>query len=354
MPEEIYIDDLLHAMIQKGASDLHLTVGVPPVFRISGDLVRQGERNFGPKELKTLIYSIMDEQQIRRFENEKELDFAYSVSGLGRFRVNVFYQRDSHAAVLRAIASEIKTVEQLGIPSITKELALLPRGLFLVTGPTGSGKSTTLAALIDYINQNRKCHIITIEDPIEYLHKHKGCVVNQREVGSDTFGFLEALKRVLRQDPDVILLGEMRDLETISTAITAAETGHMVFATLHTIDAAQTIDRIIDVFPPVQQEQIRLQLSNAIQGVLCQTLAKKVTGGRVPAVELMIGTNAIRALIREGKTHQIHTTIQMSGKQGMITMDQSLKDLYKKNIISKEEALSLCSNPSEFRQFITE
>ena len=292
--------------------------------------------------------------QSRRFGTDKELEFAYSVQGLGRFRVNVFYQRDSHAAVLRAIASEIKSVEQLGIPASTKELALLPRGLFLVTGPTGSGKSTTLAGLIDHVNNTRKCHIITIEDPIEYLHRHKNCVVNQREVGSDTFGFGQALKRVLRQDPDVILLGEMRDLETIQTAITAAETGHMVFATLHTNSAADTVDRMIDVFPPMQQEQIRLQISNSLQAVLCQTLCKKITGGRVPAVELMIGTNAGRALIREGKSHQLTTTIQMSGKQGMITMDYCLKDLYKRNIISKEEALSKCSNPAEFRQLLAE
>ncbi len=354
MADEIYIDDLLHGMLKAGASDLHLTVGVPPVMRISGELQRVGEKPFGPKELKSLIYTFLSEQQIRKFENEKELDCAYSVSGLGRFRVNVFYQRDSAAAVLRAINAEILSVEQLGIPTVTRELALLPRGLFLVTGPTGSGKSTTLAALVDHVNNSRKSHIITIEDPIEYLHKHKNCVVNQREVGSDTHGFVEALKRVLRQDPDVILLGEMRDLETISTAITAAETGHMVFATLHTIDAAQTVDRMIDVFPPSQQEQVRLQLSNSLQAVLCQTLCKKITGGRVPAVELMIGTSAIRSLIREGKSHQIHTTIQMSMKQGMITMDQTLKDLYKKNVISKEEALAKASNPVEFRQFIAE
>jgi len=354
MAKEYFIDDLLHYIVKKGASDLHLTVGLPPVMRVSGELQKFGNEIFKPDALKTLIYSFMNEQQIRRFENEKELDFAYSIPGLGRFRVNVFNQRDSTAAVLRAISSEIKSVEALGIPPITKDLALLPRGLFLVTGPTGSGKSTTLAALTDHINQSKKSHIITIEDPIEYLHKHKNCVVNQREVGSDTHSFTEALKRVLRQDPDVILLGEMRDLETISTAVSAAETGHMVFATLHTIDAAQTMDRMIDVFPPSQQDQIRLQLSNALQAVLCQTLCRKITGGRVPAIELMIATSAIRSLVREGKSHQIHTTIQMSGKLGMITMDQSLKDLYKKNIISKEEALGKASNPVEFRQFIME
>ncbi len=354
MAKEYFVDDLLFQMSKLGASDLHLTTGVPPMVRVSGDLQKMGDEILTPKALKMLVYSIINEQQIRRFENDKELDFAYSISGLGRFRVNIFYQRDSTAAVMRAISSEIKSVEQLGIPQVTRDLALLPRGLFLVTGPTGSGKSTTLAALIDHINQVRKSHIITIEDPIEYLHKHKNCVVNQREVGSDTHGFAEALKRVLRQDPDVILLGEMRDLETISTAITAAETGHMVFATLHTIDAAQTVDRMVDVFPPTQQEQIRIQLANALQAVLCQTLCKKVTGGRVPAVELMIATGAIRALVREGKSHQIHTTIQMSAKLGMITMDQSLKDLFKRNVISKEEALSKASNPNEFRQFIME
>jgi twitching motility protein PilT len=354
MAKEYFIDDLLSQMSKLGASDLHLTTGIPPMVRVSGDLQKMGEDTLTPKALKLLIYSVMNEQQIRRFENDKELDFAYSIPGLGRFRVNIFYQRDSTAAVMRAISSQILSVEQLGIPPITKDLALLPRGLFLVTGPTGSGKSTTLAALIDFLNQTRKSHIITIEDPIEYLHKHKSCIVNQREVGSDTHGFNEALKRVLRQDPDVILLGEMRDLETISTAITAAETGHMVFATLHTIDAAQTVDRMIDVFPPSQQEQIRVQLSNALQAVLCQTLCKKITGGRVPAIELMIASGAIRALVREGKGHQIHTTIQMSAKLGMITMDQSLKDLYKRNVISKEEALSKASNPVEFRTFLME
>jgi twitching motility protein PilT len=354
MPEEYFVDDLLHEVKVRGASDLHLTVGVPPTMRVNGELLPMGETKLDPKGLKLLVYSMMEEGQIKRFELDRELDFAYSVGGLGRFRVNVFLQRDSVAAVMRAIPVEIPQIKDLGLPDVTKELVTLPRGLILVTGPTGSGKSTSLAAMIDAINTTRKCHIITIEDPIEFLHKHKMSLVNQREVGSDTLSFANALKHVLRQDPDVILVGEMRDLETISTAITAAETGHLVFATLHTIDAPQTIDRIIDVFPPGQQGQIRLQLSNSIQAIFCQTLCRKISGGRVPAIEVMIGTPAIRNLIREAKTHQLSSSIQMSQKQGMQTMDQSLKDLFKKRLISKEEAVSKASAPHDLAQFLTE
>jgi twitching motility protein PilT len=293
----------------------------------------------------------MTQRQREAFENDLELDISYSLPGHGRFRVNVFRQRDAIGSVMRAIPFEILPLEDLGIPSQVANFAYLPRGFVLVTGPTGSGKSTTLASLIDLINRNRPSHIMTIEDPIEFLHEHKRSVVNQREIGTDTHGFAPALKHVLRQDPDVILVGEMRDLETIQIALTAAETGHLVFGTLHTQDAPQTVDRVIDVFPPHQQEQIRVMLAGALKGVVCQTLLKHASGrGRVAATEIMTMTSGIRNLIREGKTHQIYSAIQAGAKEGMVAMDQSLASLVKAGKISYDDALEKCQNVGEFNR----
>jgi twitching motility protein PilT len=348
-PNDFYtILDLMREAVERGASDVHLTAGSPPCLRIDGELHRLALEPLTPKMLKELIYSMMSEIQIRQFELERELDFSYSIKNLGRFRVNVFMQRGSVGSVIRAVPTTKLSIEQLGLPPVTKDIAMRPRGIILVTGPTGSGKSTSLAAMIDYINENRRGHIITVEDPIEFLHDHKGCLVNQRELGNDTKGFAEALRHVLRQDPDVILVGELRDIESMGTAITAAETGHLVFATLHTNDAAQTIDRIIDVFPVHQQAQIRLQLANSLQAVFCQTLCRRIGGGRVLAYELLIATNAVRNLIREGKIHQIPTVIETSQGLGMRTLETSLVELVKKQIVSKEDARAHATNPAEF------
>jgi twitching motility protein PilT len=344
--------DLMREAVERGASDVHLTAGSPPALRMDGEIFPLALDPLTGKELKELIYSMMSETQIRNFELERELDFSYSIKNLGRFRVNVFQQRGSVSSVIRTVPTNKLSIEQLGLPLVTKDLVLRPRGLILVTGPTGSGKSTSLAAMIDFINENRKGHIITIEDPIEFLHDHKGCLVNQREVGADTLGFAQALKRVLRQDPDVILVGELRDTESMGTAITAAETGHLVFATLHTNDAAQTIDRIIDVFPVHQQAQIRLQLANSLQAVFCQTLVRRIGGGRCMAYELLIANNATRNLIREGKIHQIPTVIETNTAMGMRTLETSLVELVKKQIASKEDAREHATNPAEFdKQF---
>jgi twitching motility protein PilT len=340
--------DLMREAVERGASDVHLTAGSPPALRMDGEIHPLALEPLTGKILKELIYSMMSETQIRTFELERELDFSYSIKNLGRFRVNVFQQRGSVGSVIRTVPTTKLTIEQLGLPLVTKDLVLRPRGLILVTGPTGSGKTTSLAAMIDFVNENRKGHIITIEDPIEFLHDHKGCLVNQREIGADTLGFAQALKRVLRQDPDVILVGELRDTESMGTAITAAETGHLVFATLHTNDAAQTIDRIIDVFPVHQQAQIRLQLANSLQAVFCQTLVRRVGGGRCLAYELLIANNAARNLIREGKIHQIPTVIETNVAMGMRTLETSLVDLVKKQIVSKEDAREHASNPGEF------
>ncbi len=348
------IDDLLKKAIELNASDLHLKAGSPPGFRIRGELIpMEGADKLSSQDVRDLVFPILTQEKRAMFEKEKELDFAYSVPGVSRFRVNLFLGRGAFGAVFRAIPYKIKTIDELGLPEVLKELALKPRGLVLVTGPTGSGKSTTLAAMVDYINTNRRCHIMTIEDPIEFLHQDKLAYVNQREVYEDTHSFNAALKRVLRQDPDVILIGEMRDLETISAAVTAAETGHMVFATLHTTSAAQTVDRIIDVFPPHQQQQIRMQLSNVIEGVLCQTiLPRKDKQGLTVAMEIMIAVPAIRNLIREGKTHMMDNVIQSSKAQGMQTLDQCLRDLVLKGIVSVEDALSKSSQPENLRMMI--
>ena len=333
--------ELLQLTIKEKASDLLIAAGVPPVIRVDGELVRTRNPEMSPDECRRLIYSVLTEQQKGRFERDKELDFSLSVAGLARFRLNVHMQRGSVAAAVRTIAHQIPSIDDLGLPRIVYDLSRKPRGLVLVTGPTGSGKSTTLASLIDLINTEKAAHIITVEDPIEYLHHHKKCVVEQREVEADTESFAMALKFALRQDPDVILIGEMRDLETIAAAITAAETGHLVFATLHTTDAAQTVDRMIDVFPPYQQQQIRLQLSVVLEGILAQQLLPKASGrGRCLACEVLIGTPAVQSLIREGKTHQLYATMETSSKYGMTTLDRSLALLYRKGLISYETALN--------------
>lgn len=347
------IDDLLMQVIEKGASDLHITAGSPPVVRIHGDLVPLDYQKLRPEDTKALLYSIMDEEHKGRLEQFLECDFSHALTGHARFRVNVYYQRGSIGAALRIIPMQIKKLEELGLPQSLELLAKKPRGLILVTGPTGSGKSTTLASLINIVNETKAYHIITIEDPIEFMHSHKKSLVNQREVGSDTKSFANALKFVLRQDPDVILVGEMRDLETISAALTAAETGHLVFATLHTQDAPQTIDRIIDVFPPHQQQQVRIQLAGTLQGIVCQQLLPTVDGaGRVVAYEIMLPTPGIRNMIREGKTHQIYSAIQTGQRNGMLTMDQCLADLYKYGKISFETAAMKASDPNEVKQLL--
>ena len=348
LTEHHTILDLLVQVVQRKASDLHLTAGAPPHLRIDGEIFPLDLPKYRPADLKGLVYSMMSEQDIKVFELEKEYDFAYSVKSLGRFRVNVFLQRGSVGAVMRSVPTMRLSIEALGLPPVTKDLIMRPRGIIFVTGPTGSGKTTSLAAMIDYVNEHRRCHIITVEDPIEYLHNHKLSLVNQRELGHDTESYPRALRHVLRQDPDVILVGELRDIESMSTAITAAETGHLVLTTLHTNDSAQTIDRIIDVFPPHQQAQIRLQLANALQAIFCQTLCRKPSGGRVLAYELLVANSAIRNLIREGKIHQIPTAIETGQALGMRTMLMSLVELVRKNVVSKEEARTHATNPSEF------
>ncbi len=344
--------ELLLITIQQGASDLHLTVGLPPVLRIDGDLLALNEDVLSVDDLKRMIYGVLTDSQKIQFEEEKELDLSLALEGIDRFRVNVHQQRGSVEAALRRIPVVIPTVEDLKLPPAILALARKRNGLVLVTGPTGTGKSTTMAAMVQLINAERKCMIMCIEDPIEFLHSNKQSVVKQREVYRDTHSFSEALKRCLRQDPDVIVVGEMRDLETISTALTAAETGHLVLATLHTPDAPQTIERIIDVFPPYQQHQVRQQLSSCLQGVVSQSLLPHVSGkGRVLATEIMIATSAIRNLIREQAVEQLHTTIQTGAQFGMRTMDRALKDLYEAGQISFEEALNHAKNPEELKFF---
>jgi twitching motility protein PilT len=346
------LTDLLVEVLDKGASDLHITAGARPTIRIHGSLQQLDERPImTPPTIQRMIYAVLTQRQREKFEEVLELDFAYAVPGKARFRVNVYRQRDALGAAFRLIPYEIKPLEDLGIPPSISNFAMLPRGFVLVTGPTGSGKSTTLASLVDLANRNRRDHIMTVEDPIEFLHRHKSCLVNQREVGEDTWSFQNALKHVLRQDPDIILVGEMRDLETISVALTAAETGHLVFATLHTQDAAQTIDRVIDVFPPHQQQQVRVQLAGALQGVVCQALAKTADGqGRIVATEVLVATPAIRNLIREGKTHQIYSALQAGAKHGMHTMDQHLADLVKQHKISYETGVEKCHHIEDFNR----
>ncbi len=351
---QVPIPELLEIVLDKGASDLHLTAGAPPTLRLNGDLVRLEQYPIlTPRGLQGMIYAILPQKMRERLEQELELDMSYALPGKARFRVNVYFQRDSLGAAFRLIPYEIKTLEELGLPSVVADLARYPRGFVVVTGPTGSGKSTTLAGMVDVVNRERAAHIMTVEDPIEFLHKHNRCIVNQREVGADTHGFAPALKHVLRQDPDVILVGEMRDLETISTAITAAETGHLVFATLHTQDAPQTIDRIIDVFPPHQQQQVRVQLATTLQGVVTQQLLQTADGqGRTIAVEILIATPAVRNLVREGKVHQIYSIMQAGGRFGMQTMDLSLANLVKQGQITQQLAYERCHDAEELNRLI--
>ena len=350
--EDISLNDLLMQVLDTGASDLHLTSGARPSLRINGSLQQlEDQPILTPPVIQRVIYAALTQKQREKFEENLELDFAYSVPGRARFRVNVYRQRDAIGAAFRIIPFEIKKLEDLGVPASVANFAQLPRGFVLVTGPTGSGKSTTLASLIDMANRTRAEHIMTVEDPIEFLHRHQKSLVNQREVGEDTWSFANALKHVLRQDPDIILVGEMRDLETISVALTAAETGHLVFATLHTQDAAQTIDRVIDVFPPSQQQQVRVQLAGTLQGIVCQTLAKTSDGkGRAVATEVLVATPAIRNLIREGKTHQIYSAMQAGAKHGMHTMDQHLADLVQKGRITYEVGLEKAHHFEDFNR----
>jgi len=348
------LHQLLKAMIEKGASDLHITTNSPPQLRIDGKLHPLKTPPLAAPETKQLCYSILTDAQKHRFEEQSELDLSFGVRGLSRFRANIFLQRGAVAGAFRAIPYKILTFEELGVPKVVAELCKKPRGLILVTGPTGSGKSTTLASMIDRINTERSEHIVTVEDPIEYLHPHKGCVVNQREVGADTKSFASALKYILRQDPDVVLIGEMRDLETIEAALTVAETGHLAFATLHTNSCVQTINRIVDVFPPYQQAQVRAQLSFVLEGVMCQSLLPKANGpGRCLALEIMIPNPAIRNLIREDKVHQIYSQMQIGQEKfGMQTFNQSLAALYHRRLISMEEALGRSHDPEELRNVI--
>jgi twitching motility protein PilT len=350
MPETfLSIDALLERMVARNASDLHVTVGTPPAMRVHGALERyQDVPNLSPEDTHQMLYRILSTEQQKLLEINRQIDFAHSIPGLARFRVNVFFQRGTLGAAFRLIPADIKTLEELGIPTALHALTEKPRGLVLVTGPTGSGKSTTLAALIDEINRKRSEHILTIEDPVEFVHRHKRCIVNQREIGPDASSFAEALRAALREDPDVILLGEMRDLETISTAITAAETGHLVFATLHTQSAPSTVDRIIDAFPAAQQEQVRVQLAATLQGICTQALLPTPGGtGRVPALEILFPDDAVRNLIRQGKVEQVYSVMQTSTAKGMRTMEQSLADLVIRKVITLEDALSRCSRPEQ-------
>ena len=354
-PPQISLSELLHKLAELGGSDLHVTTGTPPLIRVHGEIrPLEGYRPLTSADTKQLAYSVLTDAQKHRFEENMELDFSFGVKGLSRFRANVFNQRGAVCAVFRAIPYEIKSFDDLGLPPIVKELCNKPRGLILVTGPTGSGKSTTLAAMIDKVNRERHEHILTIEDPIEFLHNHKSCIVNQREVNADTRGFANALRTALRQDPDVVLVGEMRDLETIESALRIAETGHLTFATLHTNSAASTINRIIDVFPSMQQAQVRAQLSLTLEGILCQSLLPKADGrGRAMAMEILVPNAAIRNLIREDKVHQIYSMMQTGQDvHGMQTFNQSLATLYHKRLITRETAMNRTSNVNELRDLI--
>ena len=332
------LTELLAFSVKEGASDLHISAGLPPIVRIDGDVRRINLPPMDHRQVSSLIDEIMNDKQRRDYKEFLETDFSFDVPGVARFRVNVFNQNRGSAAVFRTIPSQVLTLEQLGMGDIFRKVSLLPRGLVLVTGPTGSGKSTSLAAMVDYINENRYDHILTIEDPIEFVHQSKKCLINQREVHRDTMGFGEALRSALREDPDVVLVGEMRDLETIRLALTAAETGHLVFGTLHTTSAAKTIDRVVDVFPEGEKPIVRSTLSESLQAVISQTLVKKIGGGRVAAHEIMIGTAAIRNLIREDKVAQMYSAIQTGGGLGMQTLDQSLQNLVDQRLISAEVA----------------
>jgi len=337
----VKIEELLQEAVARRASDLHLTVGVPPIIRVHGSLDRMNFPTLKPDDTRQLLESMTTDERRRQFQETGEVDFSHAIFGLSRFRVNAFRQRGAIAIAIRVISEKVPSLDELGLPDIIKTFSRKPRGLVLVTGPTGSGKSTTMAAMIDLINDERSCNILTLEDPIEYLHRHRNSLVNQREVGTDTQSFANGLRAALREDPDVILVGEMRDMETIAIAVRAAETGHLVLATLHTGDAAQTVDRIIDVFPPHQQQQIRVQLSLTLQGIVAQQLLPRMNGsGRVAAVEVLVATPAARNLIREGKSHQLLSVIQTGAKSGMQSMDAALRDLCRSGIISDEEAMA--------------
>jgi twitching motility protein PilT len=350
---EVHVDELLELVVEsKGCSDLHLTVGLAPIYRVDGDLVPALYNKFTPQVIQRMCYDILTDEQIQRFENTLELDFSYQLGKSSRFRVNFYRDRGSCAAAFRTIPFKIPTLDDLGQPPVVRDLTTKQRGLILVTGPTGSGKSTTLAAMLREINVTQRRHIITVEDPIEYLHSHMSCVINQRELGQDTLSFANALRAALREDPDILLVGEMRDLETMELAIHAAETGHLVFATVHTNSAAQTVDRIVDVFPVEQQEQIRVMLSNNLQAVITQQLLPKLGGGRACAQEIMIASPAIRNLIREAKAHQINSIIQTSAHLGMKTMDQCLRDLYNQGLISYDLAIERAMNVEELKKMM--
>lgn len=350
--DDLMVDDVLREGVTRGASDVHLSVGLPPIYRIDGKLIRTDYGQLEAKQIQRMIYDILTSDQIQWFEKTRELDFSYSVQNVGRFRVNVYRQRGSLGAAFRTVPVEIPTFDQLKLPRVVQELTMRNSGLILVTGPTGSGKSTTIASMIDYINSTRPVHIMTIEDPIEYLHRHKKGMVNQRELNADTDSFDNALRAVLREDPDVILVGEMRDLETISAAITLAETGHLVFGTLHTRSAAQTVDRVVDVFPPHQQEQIRVQLSNTLESVISQLLLPVNGGGRIAAIEIMVATSGIRNLIREGKTHQIGSSLETGSNLGMQPMEKALANLYISGLVTLDEARMRANDPENFDRYL--
>jgi twitching motility protein PilT len=348
------LPELLHTLVQMEGSDLHITTATPPQIRVHGHLVRMQGADLTPSDTKQLAYSVLTDAQKKRFEEALELDFSFGIKGLARFRVNMFNQRGAVGAVYRLIPEKVRSFQELNLPQVLTTLAERPRGLVLVTGPTGSGKSTTLAAMIDKINKERHDHILTIEDPIEFVHQHQGCLVNQREVHSDTQSFSNALRAALREDPDIVLIGEMRDLETVEAALRIAETGHLTFGTLHTNSASQTINRIIDIFPSHQQSQIRTQLSLVLEGIVCQALLPKIGGGRVVALEIMVPTAGIRNLVREDKVHQIYSAMQTGQeKMGMQTMNQSLATLYQKKLITLETAMMASSNRDELQDLIT-
>lgn len=345
--------DVLKKAEELEASDIHFTVGRVATIRVKGQLIGLGSKILSPADTKEICFSLLDSGKEEILEAEGQVDLAWSLPEFSRYRVNIFKQRNSYAAALRRINWRIPGFEEMNLPHVLRDLSLKPRGMVLITGPTGSGKSTTLAAMVDHINQNRSCHVITIEEPIEYLHKHKKSIVNQREVGSDTISFAKALRAALREDPDVMLVGEMRDLETISTAISAAETGHFVMSTVHTVTASQTIDRIVDAFPPHQQSQVKGQLASTLQGIICQQLMPTKDGtGVVPAMEVLLMTDAVRSMIREGKQHQIDNVLQTSIKQGMMPMDYSLAQLVRRDIIEQEEASSRCIDREVFERYL--
>ena len=349
---DTHIDELLRSGLQMRASDVHLSVGIPPMFRVDGKLMQSRYDVVTPRDAQRLVYDVLSSENIERFERTKELDFSYGVSGIGRFRFNVYRQKGNVGCAMRAIPASIPSLDQLRMPAILRDLTRKHSGMILVTGPTGSGKSTTIASMIDLINSEHEVHIMTMEDPIEYLHNHKTAMVNQREIGQDTDGFHNAMRAVLREDPDIILVGEMRDKETIAAALTLAETGHLVFGTLHTRNAPQTIDRVVDVFPPDQQDQIKVQLANSLEAVVAQQLLPMLGGGRCAAIEIMVATAAIRNLIREGKTYQIMSAIETGTQYGMQPMDKTLADMHKTGMISYEDAILRAIDKDNFLRLV--